>query len=240
MKFIKKFDTLQDYNKYLFSENYINPNVSKINNNDNTLVKFDGDAAYLDVTINVTSTSSPTMIAYNNDNSIKEVIIDNDIIIRSPNSMPYTLSHQFETTGLHILKVKFKKTNGSYIIMPALAGNSNIIKISIPSIYTLANGALGGLSNLIELKLPSTLTVIPSGLIPGCQSIKSLEIPQSVTTIASGALNGSGIEELIIPDSVTNLGSNSLSNYIKKITFGKGLSEINSLGTYGLSSLTLT
>ena len=240
MKYVRKFNNNKEYEDFIMSESFISPNVSKVKSDLNT-IKYEDDAAYVNVTYNISTTESATLLAYNSSNSIEKIILDNGITLRTPSSSPYSLSYKFNTTGLHTVKVIFRKIDGSYVIYPDLAGNPNIVSIKIPGIFNELNpGAFGGISNLTELKLPPKLTIIPSGLLGGCTHIKTLKIPNSVTTIQTSAFGGTGIEEMIIPDSVTNLEQGSLSNSTKKITFGRGISEFNTLGSYGFSSSYVT
>ena len=202
MKYIKKFATNQEYEDFIMSELYVTPNISKVTESNSNTIKYDEDIAYVEVTMNVPSTDSPLTVAYS-DNNIKEILIDDGTILTPLSTTPHTLSCQFSTTGLHTLKVKFKKINGLYVMTNTFGGNGNITKISIPGIYTLANGALGGVYNLEELTLPGNLKIIPQSLLGGCSKLKSLTIPNTVERIEEGALNGTGIEEIIIPNSVT-------------------------------------
>jgi len=91
----------------------------------------------------IQSISNPTQIASNYDGSISKIEIDDGTIYNINQSGP--ISHQFETIGIHIMKVSFKN---KYVIGNGapLFNGCPIIDIKISNIFiTITPNAFNGM-----------------------------------------------------------------------------------------------
>ena len=144
MKYLKSFSTEQEYEDFISTNEFASPNTSTIESHQD--IKYDEDAAVLIVKIMVQSTSNPTQIATNYDGSIDKIEIDDGTVYNNINqSGPIT--HQFETIGIHTMKVSFKNKyvigNGAPLFM-----SCPIIDIKISNIFTtIGQNAFNGTYN---------------------------------------------------------------------------------------------
>jgi len=128
---------------------------------------------------NVTSTSNPTPIGYNQYTSgFSEIEIDG--VVQQSVVSAYT----FDTIGEHTVKYTLKN--------PTSIGN-----------YVFYN-----CSGLTSIDIPSGVTSISSAAFYSCTGLTSIVIPDSVTSIGYGAFNScSGLKSCTIGSGVTSISS---------------------------------
>ena len=97
---------------------------------------------------------------------------------------------------------------------------TKLIKLHIPdNCLKIGAKAFKGCSSLKEVVLPSKLKRIEEYTFTDCRSIRSLNIPNSVSYIAANALNGLGVDTLILPEEYTaeqftSIGTSNLTTII--------------------------
>ena len=97
---------------------------------------------------------------------------------------------------------------------------TKLIKLHIPdNCLKIGAKAFKGCSSLKEVVLPSKLKRIEEYTFTDCKSIRSLNIPNSVSYIAANALNGLGVDTLILPEEYTaeqftSIGTSNLTTII--------------------------
>ncbi len=109
----------------------------------------------------------------------------------------------------------------------------------------IANDAFNGCSSLATVTIPDSVKVICDYAFNGCDGLGAVKIPAKAEYIGDYAFaycdGMSG--EIVIPDTVKYLGESAFlgCSLIKKITIGKGISEINpdTFGRTGIESLTI-
>ena len=182
--FLKLFDTTAEYNAYTAdTENFILPNVS-CTMDDLTKAHYNPyvpPETRVIATYNVTSTSSPTPIGYNQYTSGFSVI-EIDGVVQPSVVSAYT----FSTTGVHT--VKYTLTDPTSIGSSAFKSCTKLKSIDIPnSVTSIGSGAFDSCSGLTICTIDSSVTSIGSSAFKGCTRLKSIDIPSGVTSITSNA-----------------------------------------------------
>ena len=203
----------------------ITANISSTNNYNSASTSYTAHCAVVVTTkYNVTDTSNPTPIGYNEYTSGFSAI-EIDGVVQPSVVSAYT----FSTTGEHT--VKYTLTDPTSIGEMAFHNCSGLTSIDIPNnITTIGSFAFTYCTGLTSIDIPNNVTsigtsafqgcsgltsiVIPSGVTSisdltfyGCTGLTSVSIPSGVTSIGSGAFNFcSGLTSIVIPDSVTSIG----------------------------------
>ena len=156
-KFIKKFSTDSDRVEYEGSESYLEPYVSLVEENNSVHYNKFVDTRVV-AKYNVTSTSSPTKIGYNQYTSaFTEIEIDGVI---QPNVVS---AYTFDTVGEHTVKYT----------------------LSDPT--SIGQGAFSNCIDLTSVTIPSGVTSIGDGAFYYCSSLTSVTIGNGVTSIGYSA-----------------------------------------------------
>ena len=220
-----------------------------------TQTKFEAKAT---AKFNVTSTSSPTRIGYNQYISgFSEIEIDG--VVQPSVVSAYT----FSTAGEHT--VKYTLTDPTTIGERAFYNCSGLTSIDIPdSVTTIGTSTFYGCKSLTSCTIGSGVTSIGEWAFNGCYSLTSIDIPDSVTsigtstfygcksltscTIGSGvtsigewAFNGCySLTSIDIPDSVTSIGDRAFNSCsgLTSIEIPSGVTSIGSGMCSGCTSLT--
>lgn len=183
-KYIKLFSTTAEYNAYTAdTANFIKPNVS-VCKDALTVVYYNPWVETRLVTkFNVTDTSSPTPIGYNQYTScFSEIEIDG--VVQPSVVSAYT----FSTTGEHT--VKYTLTDTTTIGSQAFAGCPSLASVTIPNnVTSIGNGAFTSCTGLTSITIPNSVTSIDNQAFGGCPSLTSVTIGSGVTSIGHTAFN---------------------------------------------------
>ena len=96
----------------------------------------------------------------------------------------------------------------TYIEDEVFAYNPVLKKVLIPdSVEYFGYYMFSDCPMLETVKLPANdqVTILPDGTFYNCKSLKTVEIPENFTLIEYYAMQGAGIESLVIPDTVTEI-----------------------------------
>ena len=227
-KFLKKFSTHSEYEAYIASEGKVLPNVSICDDTKdvhyNPFVETRVVAKF-----NVTSTSSPTQLCFND--AVRQFsAIEIDDVVQPSVVSAYT----FSTTGEHT--VKYTLTDPTSIGGNVFQNCSSLTSIEIPNnVTSIGDYAFSYCSGLTSIEIPDSVTTIGNGVFRYCYSLSSIymssgvtsidsmtfqhcsgltsiNIPSGVTSIGSYAFNGcKNLTSIDIPDSVTSIGENAFN-----------------------------
>ena len=197
-----------------------------------TQTKFEAKAT---AKFNVTSTSSPTRIGYNQYISgFSEIEIDG--VVQPSVVSAYT----FSTAGEHT--VKYTLTDPTTIGERAFYNCSGLTSIDIPdSVTTIGTSTFYGCKSLTSCTIGSGVTSIGEWAFNGCYSLTSIDIPDSVTSIGDRAFNScSGLTSIEIPSGVTSIGSGMCSGCtsLTSVTIPDSVTSIGDYVFEGCRSLT--
>lgn len=126
---------------------------------------------------NVTSTSSPTPIGFNQYTSaFTEIEIDG--VVQPTVVSAYT----FDTLGEHT--VKYTLSDSTSIGNQAFQSCSGLTSVTIPdSVTSIGNNVFNSCGGLTSVTIPNSVTSIGGGVFQSCSSLASVIIPSGVTTI---------------------------------------------------------
>ena len=262
-RWISNFDTTAEFETFSATTGYSEPHV--------TLTKDTGKVMFKEfietrvvAKFNVTDTSSPTPIGYNNYISgFSEIEIDG--VVQQSVVSAYT----FDTLGEHT--VKYTLTDPTSIGDSAFRNCSSLTSIDIPSgVTSIGSYAFnntpwwtsysadtshhyGNVIYINDIAYKATATGITSAELKdgtigigsyafnGCRSLTSIVIPDSVTSIGLGAFGGcSSLTSIVIPNGVTTIGYGAFQNCssLTSCTIGSGVTSIGTQAFYDCSSLT--
>ena len=264
-KYLKKFENHTAYE----AASLILPNVS--------ICVTEGDVHYspyveppetrVVVKYNVTDTSSPTKIGYNQYISgFSAIEIDG---VEQPSVVS---AYTFSTTGEHIVKYTLsdptKIPYGSFshcsdmtsIFIPSSVTNlvddfygcNSITSITIDSENTVydsrnnCNAVIKTSTNKLERGcnstiIPSSVTSIDVNAFIYCTGLTRADVPNGVTIIDSGVFRGcTSLTSVTIPDSVTTIGTNAFMDCtsLTSVTIPSGVTFLQNGAFQNCSSLT--
>ena len=227
MKYLKKFNTHSEYEAYVNSDEYITPNVSLCEQEDEVHITPWVETRVVTI-YNVTDISSPTKIGY------KETAIHNFSKIEIDGvELPSVVSaYTFSTTGEHT--VKYTLANPTRIDDYAFQECTSLTSITIPnSVTSIYNGVFGACNGLTSITIPSSVTILGGSAFYQCYnlikadfaSIENLCYIQMSNTYSNPLnyaqhlfINGREVSNVIIPDSV---------QYVSQYAFRKCISLIS-------------
>ena len=208
-------------------------------------------------TYNVTSTSNPTPIGFNQFiSAFTEIEIDG--VVQPTVVSAYT----FDTVGEHT--VKYTLTDTSSIGTSSFYQCKGLTSVIIPnSVIRIGNYAFSNCMGLPSVTIPNSVTNIGQYAFQSCRVLTNIIIPDSVTSIGDGAFqscrsltsvtigNGvtsigsnafeicSGLTEITIPNNVTTIGGDAFSNCsgLTSVTIGSGVTSISNYAFNSCSSL---
>ena len=233
--YLKEFETISQYNAYTAdTANFILPNVSLTVDN-NTVHYNPWVETRVVAKFNVTDTSNPTPIGYNEHTSGFSAI-EIDGVVQPSVVSAYT----FSTTGEHT--VKYTLTDPTSIGTDAFNSCSSLASVTIPSSVTsIGNAAFIDCSGLTSIVIPSGVTSIGNSAFNGCSGLTSIDIPNSVTSIGNQAFQScSGLASVTIPSSVTSIGNAAFTSCfsLTSINIPSGVTSIGMFAFIDCSGLT--
>ena len=179
--YCKLFETHEDYQTFINSSTYEEPNISICKGFDSDHVHFNPIERMIICEFNVSDISQPTEIIGNSDGAVPQTVQFAKIEVDGvtlPNVVQY---YQFETTGIHTVK---------YLLVNP---------------ETLVDGALT-CDNLISVKLPYTVKVLDAWSIgTNSNNLASIDF-NSVEILCMSAIMGGDFSNIYIPKTVTHYG----------------------------------
>lgn len=217
-KYLKSFSMDSERLAYEGSENYIEPYISYVDENDSVYYNKPKERRLV-ATINVTSTSSATNIRYSEAISqFSEIEIDGVV------QPSVVASYLFSTTGEHT--VKYTLIDETSIGESAFFNCTGLTSIIIPNnITTIGIEAFNGCSGLTSVTISDRVTSIGNMAFNNCSALTNITIPDSVTSIGrDGFAYCSGLTSVTIPENVTSIGDTAFG-------WCSGLASVTSLST---------
>ena len=227
-----------------------------------------GEKTFITTTYNVTNTSSPTPIGYN-DYTSGFSAIEIDGVVQPSVVSAYT----FDTVGEHT--VKYMLTDPTTIGSYAFRSCYNLTSIDIPSgVTSIGNYAFTYCSGLTSIDIPDSVTSIGDNAFEYSSSLSSIDIPSGVTSIGYNPFGSCyslssitvdsnntvydsrnncnaiikksnnelvvGCKDTVISDSVTSIGNNAFNGCsgLTSINIPSGVTSIGHEAFYGCSGLT--
>ena len=231
--YLKQFSTHSEYEAYIASEGKVLPNVS--------ICTTEGDVHYnpwvetrVVAKFNVTSTSSPTPIGYN-EYTIGFSEIEIDGVVQQSVVSAYT----FDTIGEHTVKYTLK--NQTSIGGWAFGYCSGLTSIDIPnSVTSIGNMVFEKCRSLTSCTIGSGVTTIGIRVFYNCSSLTSCTIGSGVTSIGGGAFSGcTSLTSIDIPSGVTRIGDYAFNgcSSLTSIDIPSGVTSIDQKAFERCSSL---
>lgn len=180
--YCKLFETHEDYQTFINSSTYEEPNISICKGFDSDHVHFNPIERMIICTFNIADISEPTQIIGTNDGAIVQTQQFTKLEVDGvtlPNVVQY---YQFETTGIHTVKY--------------LLANPEVID---EGAFTINN------SNLVSVKIPYTVKYVAWWSIgTNNYSLTSIDL-NSVEILQASAIFGN-FSNIYIPKTVTHYG----------------------------------
>lgn len=239
MEYIKQFQTHNQYEAYVESENFIRPNVSYCVdkdelhfNNKKTTEEETRVVAYFYIDNPGTYAImgyDPQSVSFVPGGSLPEpeaFFTDyfDDIEIDGVLMDEITGTYQFDTTGYHV--IKYTLNDPTEISDYAFGECSKMTYVKMPTGITSIGEFAFGNTNLHNITIPETVTEIGNGAFYKPNIDDFGETP----TIFGGKAN------LIIPDSVTRIGQSAFYNYAYDTLFVFIGKNVNNIGSQAFSN----
>ena len=238
--YLKQFSTHSEYEAYIASEDKVLPNVSICKDTEdvhyNPYVPPTPVETRVVAKFNVTSTSSPTPIGYNQyTTGFSEIEIDG--VVQPSVVSAYT----FSTTGEHT--VKYTLTDPTIIGLYSFLGCASLTSIDIPSgVTSIGVSAFKGCTSLTSIEIPSGVTSIRDSAFSGCSSMSSCTFAEGsvLTSIGESAFTYcTSLTSIDIPDSVIGIIDYAFRycSGLISCTIGSGVTSIRDNAFRACSSL---
>ena len=190
-------------------------------------------AAKITAKFNVTTTSSPTKIAYRT-SGFSAIEIDG--VVQPSVVSAYT----FDTVGEHTVKYTLK--NPTSIGDNAFSACTNLTSCTIGSgVISIGQYAFSFCGSLTSIDIPNSVTSILTAAFANCSGLTSINIPDSVTSIGGSAFNEcSGLTSIVIPSGVTSISSGAFGycTSLTSVTISSGVTVMYNYAFAYCSGLT--
>lgn len=219
MKYIQYFESQNAYNDV--SANLPDPTIALYkNDNDNNAIIYKDDNKYLIVSYNITDISEPTtLFSVATNTSVTSFVYSIEIDGEQQElttSANFTFDYQFNTTGMHLVKIYLKPTWQGNVLGVSFRNQTNVITVRIPKQIDKIQSNFYKCTSLTNVIIDkgSMLPDIGSQTFEGCTSLKNINLgnAKNVTTITVNSFDSSGIENLDIPDNIVTLEQQAFNN----------------------------
>ena len=190
MKYIKVFDTFEEYQSYITSSDLrVLPNLSYcVDENETHNNAYVGDE--LIITYSITSPGASNKLMYDRTKltQFSKIVIDG---VEFDTLEDVLMPSQFNTKGTHV--VKYTLVDPTIIAENTFNLNNNLItSVVLPSsVITIGKRAFFYNLNLKTIVFNVGLEVLNQAAFSGCHSLEKLEIPSTLKTIGAQAFDQS-------------------------------------------------
>ena len=198
-EYIKLFQNHTQYEAYKNSADFVTPNVSYCEQQDEVHYNPWEDPRLI-CKFNITDTTNATyIIGPSASSQFSEIEIDGVV------QPSVDIRYQFDTTGEHI--IKYTLVDNTSIGNNAFHGCNSLASITIPNFITsIGDEAFRNCTGLTSLSIPNSVTSIGILAFASCTGLTSVTIPNSVTSIGGSAFAScSSLTSITIPDSITSI-----------------------------------
>lgn len=232
-EYIKLFQNHTQYETYKNSADYVTPNVSYCEQQDEVHYNPWEDPRLI-CKFNITDTTNATyIIGPSASSQFSEIEIDGVV------QPSVDIRYQFDTIGEHI--IKYTLVDNTSIGNNAFYGCSSLASITIPNFITsIGDEAFRNCSGLTSLTIPNSVTSIGILAFTSCTGLTSVTIPNSVTSIGGSAFAiCSSLTSITIPDSITSIEEELLA-YCNNLTNIVIPNSITSIGANAFRGTKIT
>ena len=214
MKYIQYFESQNAYNDV--SVNLPDPTIALYeNDNDNNVIIYKDDNKYLIVSYNITDISEPTtLFSVATNTSVTTFVYSIEIDGEQQElttSTNFTFDYQFNTAGMHLVKIYLKPTWQGNVLGVSFRNYTNVITVRIPKQIDRMQSNFYKCTSLTNVIIDkgSMLPDTGSQTFEGCTSLKNINLSNAshVTTIPTNCFYNTALEELNIPDNVTTISN---------------------------------
>lgn len=201
LKYLKKFQTHNEYDTYINGEDAALPNVSYcVAQRDvhyNPYVEIERKIIAI---VNATSITSPTSIMYSTStDKFSEIEIDG--VVQPSVTDTYT----FSNWGGHT--VKYTLVDDTKVPINAFYFCEQVVEVRVQDTATIIETNAFANTGIVDITIPNSITTINSNAFSNCEHLHDLTIPNSVTSIANGGFyHCTNIENVTIGNGITNIG----------------------------------
>lgn len=172
MKYIRIFNTHQDYQNYRKSADFLEPNMSLCE--DLNEVHFNKYHPKVVAKFNITDTSSATVIGAVGIDGTAEILFKrvevDGVILDAP-----VANYQFTTTGEHI--VRYTSISDLVIATYAFKDADKMTEVTIPDMVTeIHPQAFDGCTGLTDVTIGSGITLIDTGVFSNTPNVESFTV----------------------------------------------------------------
>ena len=233
-KFLKLFNSHQEYQQYTASNNFIAPNVSRCINQDE--VHYTPEPFLIRLTLN---TGEIVQIeSYNEVSAYKSVCVGAELGEYFSTSSGSELFKDF-----NLLETVKLNPNVNSLYFGLFKNCTKLKTINLENVTSIYDSTFSGCSSLNNITLSENLrfaTMKDAGIFLGCSSLTSINIPNGNTYIGNNMFNGcSSLTSVTIPNSVTSIGDYAFTSCssLTSVTIPNGVTNIGQYTFNGCSSL---
>lgn len=218
MKFVNKYNSIQDYLNNLYNGSCSLPNISVINNSDynNTLNSTYPHSLSF---INNELKENYNIMYFAGDNfNIFTSIFEDYLNVFGYSLISTSISNKIGLPtnynwGCVVLNNGKVNNQLKDFNIGSILTSSPLKAIVLPdTIETISGGAFLGCQDLSYVKLPNKLSKIPANMFGDCISLHNIDLPSSIKEIEYNAFYMSGINKIEIPSSCETIGNSAIDS----------------------------